>query len=150
MEFSRSSKHLQFLSLQRHHIKQWGMMDQIWPFRWRLKLPCQQPISPKTERGITQETPKRPKTIDQRSQAKGQWRRRWSIDSPFLLHMKHQSRIHTFLFRRLSIVRHFPKAVVQTKKATLEGIFCFQMLPNKIFEFGEFVLTKKKTHLLKN
>ena len=28
----------------------------------------------------------------------------------------------------LSIVRHFPKTTVQTKKATLEGIFCFQML----------------------
>ena len=33
-----------------------------------------------------------------------------------------------FLFLKLSIVRHFPKAAVQTKKATLEGIFCFQML----------------------
>ena len=33
-----------------------------------------------------------------------------------------------FLFLRLSIVKHFPKVAVQTKKATLEGIFCFQML----------------------
>ena len=39
MEFSRSSKHLQFLSLQRHHIKQWGMkeMCQAWRFRFSCK-----------------------------------------------------------------------------------------------------------------
>ena len=36
--------------------------------------------------------------------------------------------MHTFLYLKLSIVRHFPKAVVHTKKATLEGIICFQML----------------------
>ena len=36
--------------------------------------------------------------------------------------------MHTFLFLKLSIVRHFPKATIHTKKVTLEGIFCFQML----------------------
>ena len=36
--------------------------------------------------------------------------------------------MQTFLFLRLSIVKHFPKAALQTKKATLEVIFCFHML----------------------
>ena len=36
--------------------------------------------------------------------------------------------MQTFLFLKLSIIRHFPKAAVQTQKSTLEGIFCFQML----------------------
>ena len=36
--------------------------------------------------------------------------------------------MQTFLFLRLSIVKHFPKAAVQTKNVTLEGIFYFQML----------------------
>ena len=41
IDLSVSSKHLLFLSLQRHHNKQWGVMDQIQPFQWRPKLPCQ-------------------------------------------------------------------------------------------------------------
>ena len=36
--------------------------------------------------------------------------------------------MQTFLFLKLSIVRHFTKATIHTKKATLEEIFCFQML----------------------
>ena len=36
--------------------------------------------------------------------------------------------MHIFLFLKLSIVKYFPKATVHTKKAILEGIFCFQML----------------------
>ena len=44
--------------------------------------------------------------------------------------------MQTFLFLRLSIVKHFPNAAVQTKKATLEGIFCFQGILYGIVGFG--------------
>ena len=68
--------------------------------------------------------------------------------------------MQTFLFLKLSIVRHFPKAAVQTKKATLEGIFCFQMLfQGKNAHYGQqedgsmldpepFTLTRQPTSLI--
>ena len=52
--------------------------------------------------GITQWMPNKVNTIDHKSKARGQWLRRWSIDSPFLLHIQHQSKIRTFCFLRLS------------------------------------------------
>ena len=87
MDLSLSSKHLLFLLLQRHHIKQWGTINHIWPFRWWPNLPCQQASSPKTDCNITQLTPNKPKTIDYISIATRQWRKRWLIDSPLHLHM---------------------------------------------------------------
>ena len=33
MDLSLSSKHRLFLSLQRHHNKQWGIISHIYPFR---------------------------------------------------------------------------------------------------------------------
>ena len=85
IDLSISSKQWLFLSLQRHYIKPWGTMDHIKPFQWWPKLPCQHPNNPKTVCGITQDTPNKPETIDHRSIATGQWRKRWSTDSP--LHM---------------------------------------------------------------
>ena len=67
MDLSLSSKHLLFISLQRHHIKQWGTINHIWPFLWWPSLSCQQARSPKTDCDITQLTPNKPKTIDQKS-----------------------------------------------------------------------------------
>ena len=64
MDISLSSKHLLFLSLQRHHIKQWRTIIHIWPFRWRPNRPCQQARSHTTDFGITQLTPNKPKIID--------------------------------------------------------------------------------------
>ena len=46
MDLSLSSKHVLFLSLQWHHIKQWGTIVHIWPFWWWPNLPCQQARSP--------------------------------------------------------------------------------------------------------
>ena len=70
--------------------------------------------------------PNRVNTIDHKSKAIEQWIRRWSTDSPFLLHIQHQSKIKICRFLRLSIVKIFPKAAVHTKKATLEGTLDFQ------------------------
>ena len=52
------------------------------------------------------------------SDAMGQWRRRWSTDSPHPLHIKHHSRTTKCLFWRLSIVKILLEAAVQEKKAT--------------------------------
>ena len=49
--------------------------------------------------------------------------------------------MQTFLFLRLSMVKHFPKAAVQTKKATLEGIFCF---PNAFPRERMLLMANKK------
>ena len=87
MDLSLSSKHRLFLPLQRHHNKQWGTINHIYPFQWRPKLPCQHARSPITDCGITQLTPNKPNTVAHRSIATGQWRKRWSTDSPLHLHM---------------------------------------------------------------
>ena len=39
MDLSLSSKHLLFLSFQRHHNKQWGKINHIYSFWWRPNLP---------------------------------------------------------------------------------------------------------------
>ena len=54
MDLSLSLKHLLFLPLQRHHIKQWRTIINIWPFWWRPNRPCQQARSPTIDFGITQ------------------------------------------------------------------------------------------------
>ena len=116
---SKCSKLL--LSCQMHHIKQWGTAIQIAKFRCLPNFSCQQANNSTTIFGITQWMPNKVNTIDHKSKAIGQWIRRWSTDSPFLLHIQHQSKIKIFHFLRLSIVKIFPKIAVQTKKATLEG-----------------------------
>ena len=87
MDLSLSSKNLLFLSLQRHHIKQWGTINHIWLFRWCPSQHCQQARSPTIDYGITQLTPNKPKTVDHKSIATGQWRKRWSTNSPLHLHI---------------------------------------------------------------
>ena len=73
--------------------------------------------------GITQWRPNKQNTTFHSSKAIGQWRSRWSTVSPHFLHMQHQSKINIHLFQRLLIVRIFPRATVQEKKATLDGTF---------------------------
>ena len=118
------SKHLLFLFRQRHHNTKCGTARHRSILRYLPNGPCQDVINNSTTLwGITQITPKRIKTIDHRSKAMGQWRRRRFIDSPLLLHIKHQSITGTPLFHSLSRVKILPKAAVQEKKATLGGIF---------------------------
>ena len=100
-----------------HHIKQWGTAIQIAAFRCLPNFPCQQSNSSTTIFGITQWIPNKVNTIDHKSKAIGQWIRRWSTDTSFLLHIQHQSKIKIFCFLRLSIVKIFPKAAIQTKKS---------------------------------
>ena len=120
-DLSKSSKCRLFLSLQMHHIKQWGTAIQIAEFRCLPNFPCQQANSSTTVFSITQWMPNKVNTIDHKSKAKEQWMKRWSTNSPFLLHIQHQSKIKIYHFLRLSIVKIFPKIAVHTKKATLEG-----------------------------
>ena len=53
--------------------------------------------------------------------------KKMSTDSPLLLHIKHQSQIQIFSFRKISIVNIFPKAMIKKKKVTLEGTLGFQI-----------------------
>ncbi len=76
-------------------------------------------------RGIMHWTPNKLKIKHHNSVATGQYRSRWSIDSPLHLHMQHQSITKTLLFLRLSMVRLLPIAAHQTKKGTLGGTFSF-------------------------
>ena len=52
-------------------------------------------------------------------------RSKWSVVSPFLLHMQHQSTTATFHLLKLSMVKIFPKATIQIKKLTFVGTFGF-------------------------
>jgi hypothetical protein len=70
---------------------------------------------------ITQDIPKREKMLFHRVGATSQWRRRWSTDSPSLLHKKHLFTMMICLFLRLSTIRIFPKVADHEKKAALEG-----------------------------
>ena len=121
-----SSKWWELRSLQRHQIKQWGIIFQI-------KIELCLPLFPNklqkrssTVWGITHWTPNIPNTRDQRSIATEQCRKRWSTLSPLRLHIQHQSWIMKPRFRKLSIVRTFPKVAVQDKNATRGGTLAFQ------------------------
>ena len=100
-----------------HHIKQWGTIIQITPFLFCPNLPFQQANSSTTVFSITQWMPNKVNPIHHKSKARGQWISRWSTDSPFLLHIQHQSKIKIVHFRRLSMVKIFPKATIHTKKS---------------------------------
>ena len=79
-------------------------------------FPCQQANNSPTIFGITQWMPNKVNTIYHKSKAIVQQMRRWSTDSPFLLHIQHQSKIKICCFLRLSIVKIFPKVAIHTKK----------------------------------
>ncbi len=116
-DLSQSSKWRAFLSLQRHHMTQCGTIRQTTIFRVSPKLTCQPAQRCSTWQGITQDTPNKPNTIDHSSLAKEQCSKRWSTLSPLCLHKQHQSITIRLRFRKLSIVKRFPKAAVQEKKA---------------------------------
>ena len=110
MDISQPSKHRAFLSRHKHHIIQCGINPQISPdiCLFNLGQQCSKSI---TLLGITQTTPNMEKAKSQISCASKQWRRRWSTDSPSLLHMLHQSRTYNLLLRRLSVVRILPREI---------------------------------------
>ena len=86
-ERSRPSKLLAFLSCQIHQIKQWGANLQTSIWRCCSNFPCQASNNSRTVWGITHWIPNKQKTKDHNSQAMEQWSRRWSTDSPQLLHI---------------------------------------------------------------
>ena len=126
MDSSVSSKWRAFLSLHKHQKTQWGTALHTLVFLWLPKGPCQLEKKSKTVLGITQWTPNKPSTSSHNSQATLQWSKRWSGLSPLSLHKQHQSTKIRPRFQRLSIVKIFPSAAVQEKKAALGGILDFQ------------------------
>jgi hypothetical protein len=81
---------------------------------------------------LSRYNPRQPKSTEENifhmSQATSQWRRRWSTDSPFLLHMQHLSTTMTCYLLTLSIVRIFHRAADQGKKAAFKGILVCKTL----------------------
>ena len=100
-----------------HHMRQWGMTFQIAPASDFPNLSDQHDSKSTTPLGITQAIPNKAKINDQSSCATMQCRSRWLTDSPWALHMQHQSIMITLRFLRLSTVRILSKAVVQVKKS---------------------------------
>jgi hypothetical protein len=124
---SLSSNCLSLRSLHKHHIRQQGTIFHTTALRER--PPVHQPANKSTtRRGITQDKLKRLKMAFHKARATSQWRRRWSTDSPFILHMQHLSIAMIRFFLRLSKVRIFPCAAVQAKKATFRGTLVCQIL----------------------
>ena len=98
-----------------HHIKQWGTAIQIEEFRCLPNFPCQQANSSTTVFGITQWVPNKVNTIDHKSKAIGQWIRRWSTNSPFLLHKLQQYKISPISLTHTTPIQNqnllFPKII---------------------------------------
>ena len=133
--FSLSSKDRWFRSNHTIHIKHLGtkfqMFELCFPSHW-----CQQDNKSATNHGITKWIPKAWSLKVHRKWVTGQWRRRWSIDSPSSQHIQHQLAKGRPLSIRLSKVRIQPCAAVHKKNATRLGIFGFQtpFQENKEFE----------------
>ena len=115
---SQSLNHLAFYSCHKHQNKQCGTKLHKSIFRCLLNLPCQETNSSPTLYAINQWIPNKQNTIELNSYDIGQWRRRWSIDSPHLLYIKHQSSTAICLFQRLSVV----------KIANLKGTFDYHII----------------------
>jgi hypothetical protein len=154
MELSKSSKHLRFLSFQTHQKMQIGTIFQITAL---LGLPNfhQQANKSITLLSITKDIPNRVNILLYIAEATSQWRKRWSTDSPSLLHKQHLSTMMICLFLRLSTVRILPRAADHAKKVTLEGawirhtLFQEKHLPSELAKELKKDLTLNKLFLEK-
>jgi hypothetical protein len=124
---SFSLNYLSLRSHHRHHKRQQGTIFHTTALRERPPV-HQQANKSTTRRGITQDRLKRLKIAFHKVRETSQWRRRWSTDSPFILHIQHLSITMTRFFLRLSKVRIFPYAAVQAKKATFKGTLVCHIL----------------------
>ena len=115
---SQSSKVLAFLFLQIHPPQtMWhGPPNLPMLMSTQLTLPTSQEIN--HHWGITQFIPNKLKITTHISLATGQWRKKWSMDSPSALHIQHQLTKMMFLLFKLPAVNIFPRATDQRKKAT--------------------------------
>jgi hypothetical protein len=120
MVLSLCSSCLSLCSLYKHHKRQQGTIFHTTALRERPPV-HQQANKSTTREGITQERLKRLKMTFHRARATSQWRRRWSTNSPFILHMQHLSITMIHFFLRLSKVRIFPCAAIQAKKSHFQG-----------------------------
>ena len=123
--FSLSSKDRRFHSNHTIHIKHPGTKFQMFELCF-LSHWCQQDNKPATDPGITQWIPKAWSIKVYRKWVTGQWKRRWSTDSPSPQQLQHQLAKGRPLSVRLSKVRIRPCAVVHKKSVTRLGIFGFQ------------------------
>ena len=96
IDLSKSSKCRLFLSRQMHHIKQWGHShpNSSIPMPPKLSLPASQQLHHCFRHNPM--NAKQSKHHRPQIKSRGQWIRRWSTDSPFLLHIQHQSKIKIF------------------------------------------------------
>ena len=124
---SRFSKVRRLRSLQIFHIKHVGTRFQIEEECFPNQF-CQANKRSKTRPDNTQWTPKVRNTKFHNPPAIGQCNKRWLVVSPPPWHIPHHSAITYPLCWRLSLVRIFPHAAVQTKKLTLLGAFIPQTL----------------------
>ena len=123
-ELSKSSKVLQFRSLQRHHIKhKWAkfqMLDECFPSQFH---------QPKrvfaTVLGKIHEIPKDLNTKLHNLWALPQWRSKWSTVSPLQRHIMYQSTKSVPLSLKLSPIRILSHTAVHTKKETCRGALTF-------------------------
>ena len=125
---SQPSKHLEFVSCQRHHIKWRRIAFQI-SMHWYCPNPTyQQASSSVTPLGIVHWIPKRLNTIDHNSLALEQCNTNWSTILALLLHIQHRFITRTCLFLILSTVKICTKAAVHKKNSTLDGTLGLQIL----------------------
>ena len=101
-----------FISLQMTHIRHWGIIPQSTLDLSLLSLFDQLAKSSTTLHDMTQWTQNSEQAIFQGSWDTGQCRCKWSVISPFLLHIQDQSTTTTFRLLKLSMVEIFPKAAV--------------------------------------
>ena len=106
-EIYRSSKHLAFRSLYMHHIKYKGCILQASKTVKLLNWPLQQANNSITFLGMTHSTSNGWKIKVHNSLATLLWRRRWSMDSLFLLCIQHQYTIPSLWLSSSSV---YPKS----------------------------------------
>ena len=130
MDNTQSSKAIEFLALHMTQNKHNG------PNRHAtfLFLPTKESLHPKrvsfTERGKTQETPKKERSNIHTSLVFSQWMRRWSIDSSHVWHKKHLFVKAQPLFCKRSKVRTLPHEASHAKKLNLG---CTQEFHSKVY-----------------
>ena len=131
---SQPSKHLEFVSRQRHHIKWWRIAFQI-SMHWYCPNPTyQQASSSVTPLGIAHWIPKRLNTIDHNSLALEQCNTKWSTITNFIQNKMRQ--------RRTTLTNIFPQTyTIGTRYCTSTpttphtSMLCLYHLPPKNIPF---------------
>jgi len=110
---------MSFLSLHRHHNRHEFTIFHTATLR-ALPAVHQHTYKSTTRLGITPKSSNQLKKTSHKAPTTSQWRRRWSTDSPFFLHIQHLSTTMTYHFFKLSMIKILPRTTNQAKKATLK------------------------------